>query len=82
MDSGKPYDAVILDLTVKGGMGGDETVKILKEINPQIKAIVLSGYSNDPVINDFKKYGFMEALAKPYSLKDLDNILNKIWGKS
>ena len=82
MDSGKPFDTVILDLTVNAGKGGKETVKKLLEINPQARAIISSGYSNDPVITDFRKYGFIGALAKPYTMKDLDDTLNKVLGKS
>nr|MBC8362587.1 PAS domain S-box protein [Candidatus Desulfatibia profunda] len=78
MDSGKPYDAVILDLTVKEGLGGKDAVKSLLKIDPQVKAIVSSGYSNDPVITDFKEYGFIGALAKPYSMEDLHDVLNKV----
>jgi DNA-binding NtrC family response regulator len=77
-DSDKLFDAVILDLTIKGGMGGKDTVKILLEIDPQIRAIVSSGYSNNPVMTDFRKYGFIGALAKPYIKKDLSETLNKI----
>jgi len=78
MDLGKSYDAVILDLTVKGGMGGKDAVKRLLEIDPQVKAIISSGYSNDPVMANFRKYGFFDALPKPYTLKDLSDALNKI----
>jgi len=75
-DLGKPYDAVILDLTVKGGMSGKDAVKRLLEIDPQVKAIISSGYFNDPVMADFKKYGFIGALPKPYTMKDLIDALN------
>jgi len=78
MDSGKPFDVVILDLTVKGGIGGRDAVKKILEINPQAKAIVSSGYSNDPVITHFREYGFIEALPKPYTVKDLSDALNKV----
>jgi PAS domain S-box-containing protein len=70
-----PFGAVILDLTIKGGMGGQETIKRLHEINPDIIAIVASGYANDPVMSNFKDYGFRDALHKPYQLKDLQNSL-------
>jgi len=53
MDSGQFFDAVILDLTVKGGMGGKDTVKELLKTDPQVKAIVSSGYSSDPVMTEF-----------------------------
>ncbi len=77
-DTGKLFDAVILDLTIKGGMGGKDTVKALMEIDPQVKAIVSSGYSNDLVMTNFRAYGFIGALPKPYPTKDLKDILSKI----
>ncbi len=70
-DSGKTYDVVILDLTVKGKMGGKGAVKRLLKIDPQVKAVVSSGYSNDPVMTDFRRYGFIGALPKPYTMKAL-----------
>jgi len=78
MDSGKPFDAVILDLTVKGGMGGKDAVKNLSAIDPHVKAIVSSGYFNDPVMTDFRRYGFIGALPKPYTMKDLKDALDKV----
>ena len=78
MDCGRPFDAVILDLTVKAGMGGKKTVEKLLEIDPQVRAIVSSGYLNDPVMHDFRKYGFTGALTKPYTTEDLSNALNKV----
>ena len=82
IESGKPFEAVILDLTIKKGMGGVDTVKKLMAIDPRVRAIVSSGYSNDPVMTDFRKYGFMGALAKPYTMKDLSDTLNSVLGKS
>ena len=78
MDSGEPFEMVILDLTVKGGLGGKDAVKKILEIDPHAKVIVSSGYSKDPVMTDFKKYGFIGALPKPYTMKDLSNALNKV----
>ena len=78
MDSGKPFEVVILDLTVKVGMGGKDAVKNLSAINPQAKAIVSSGYFNDPVMTDFRRYGFIGALPKPYTMKDLKEALDKV----
>ena len=75
---GSPFGAVILDLTIKGGMGGRETIKRLKEIDPDIRAIVVSGYSNDPVMANFKEYGFFDALHKPYRLEDLERSLRAV----
>ncbi len=66
-----PFDLVMLDLTVKGGIGGKETIKLLKNINPGIRAIVVSGYSSDPVMSDYANYGFCGSLRKPYGMRDL-----------
>ncbi len=64
-------------------MGGKITVQKLLEIDPHVKAIVSSGYYNDSVMTDFKKYGFTAALAKPYSMKALKDTLSKVlMGKS
>ena len=78
LQSGKPFDAVILDLTVPGGMGGKEAVKKMLEIDPTAKAIVSSGYSNDPVMSEFKKYGFVGLLEKPYRMRELRDTLLKV----
>ena len=58
MDSGEPFDGVILDLTIKGGMGGEQTIRELMKIDPNVKAIVCSGYFNDPVLANYEEYGF------------------------
>jgi len=78
MESGKPFDAVILDLTVKSGMGGKSAVQKLLEINPHVKSIVSSAFFNDPVMTDYRKYGFTAALPKPYMKKDLSDTLSKV----
>jgi len=61
-DSGEPFDVVILKLTIKGGMGWDQAIKELIKIDPGVKAIVPSGYFNDPVMSNFEKHGFRGAL--------------------
>lgn len=76
--AGKSFDAVILDLTVPGGMGGEETIKKLLETDPEIKAVVSSGYSSDPIMANFKKYGFIEVIAKPYNIAELSNTLSRV----
>ena len=78
MNSGKPFDAVILDLTIPGGMGGKETIEKLLEFDSTVKAIVASGYSNDPVVANFRDYGFSGSLQKPYMVEDLIDKLNEI----
>ncbi|MDI6756003.1 MAG: GAF domain-containing protein, partial [Thermodesulfobacteriota bacterium] len=65
-ESKQPFDIVILDLIVPGGIGGKEVLKKLLEISPEIKAIAASGFSNDPILADFKRYGFKGVLAKPF----------------
>jgi len=77
-NSGDPYLAVILDLTVRGGMGGRETLLRLVELEPTIKAIVSSGYSNDPIMSDYKKYGFSGVVVKPYSPEELSRTLDRV----
>lgn len=74
-ESGKPFDAVILDLTVRGGMGGEETIKKLLEIDPGVRTIVSSGYSNDPVISNYKQFGFRGILNKPYKIYEVKKII-------
>lgn len=70
-NNGKPFDAVILDVTIPGGMGGKETIEKLLEIDPAAKAIVSSGYSNDPIMAQYRNYGFLGVACKPYSIKTL-----------
>jgi CheY-like chemotaxis protein len=79
MESGKPFDAVILDLTVKSGMGGKYAAQKMLEIDPHAKPIVSSAYFNDPVMIDFKKYGFAAALPKPYTKKNMSDALSKVF---
>ncbi|MFZ0051609.1 MAG: response regulator, partial [Desulfobaccales bacterium] len=79
--NGRPFAAVILDLTIPGGMGGKETIEKLLMIDPQIKAIVSSGYSDDQVMADFQEYGFSEVIAKPYRLGELSKILQRVTSK-
>ena len=73
-----PFDVVILDLTVPGGMGGEESIKKLIEIDPEIKAIVSSGYSNDLIMANFKEYGFAGVVSKPYKIQELSVVFNKV----
>lgn len=73
-----PIAAIIMDLTIPGGMGGKEAVKEIHKLDPGAKVIVSSGYSNDPVLSDYSKYGFCAAMVKPFKLQELQEILHKI----
>jgi nitrogen-specific signal transduction histidine kinase/CheY-like chemotaxis protein len=77
-DAGTPFDAVILDLTIRGGMGGQETIRKLKQLDPDVKAIVSSGYSDNPVIANYTEYGFCEMVAKPYEMAEFSRTLNRV----
>lgn len=77
-----PFDAVIMDLTIPGGMGGKEAIQKLLEIDPGVRAIVSSGYSSDPIMANHRQYGFAGVVAKPYKTKDLGAALKKIVSES
>ena len=70
-ESEHPFDLVILDLTNASGMGGVEAIKILLELDPQIRAMVATGYSFDPVVSNFRAYGFCGAITKPFTMDGL-----------
>jgi nitrogen-specific signal transduction histidine kinase/CheY-like chemotaxis protein len=76
--SGRPFDVVILDLTIRGGMGGAETLRILSEIDPGVKAVVSSGYSDDAAIAGYGEQGFKAVLKKPYHVDELRTVLNRL----
>jgi len=78
MGSEEPFDAVILDLTVRGGMGGKEAIRKLMKIDPHVTGIVSSGYSDDSVMTDFGKYGFKGVVAKPYSVNEVSVVLDEV----
>ncbi len=78
LESTEPFDAIIMDLTVPGEMGGKETIKEILKIDPDVKAIVSSGYSNAPVMANFKKYGFSGVITKPYNIIELSKILHGV----
>jgi two-component system, cell cycle sensor histidine kinase and response regulator CckA len=77
-ESGKKIDLVILDLTIQGGMGGKETMENLLSYDPNVKAIVSSGYSDDPIMSNFERYGFKGFIAKPYQINDLSQKLKEV----
>ncbi len=74
---GTPFDAVIMDLTIPEGMGGKEAVSLLLQNDPQARVIVSSGYSTDPVMSNYRAYGFVEVMPKPYTLKELEQTIHR-----
>ena len=78
MRSGRKFDIVIMDLTIRGGMGGEEAIKEFLEIDPDIKAIVSSGYADSSAISEYEAIGFKACLTKPYNLEDLRDTLNAL----
>ncbi len=77
-ESGQFFNLVILDLTVHEGMGGDVAIRKILQINARVKGIVASAYYNDPVLVNYRKYGFMGAIAKPFTMENLKNILYEV----
>ncbi len=77
-DTEECFDLLIMDLTIPGGMGGEETMKRLMELDPGVKAIVSSGYVNERVMADHEAYGFSGILAKPYKMEDLAALVSEI----
>lgn len=75
-----PFSLVFIDLTIPGGLGGEETVRELKRFDPNAKAVVFSGYSNDPIITDYPLHGFDGVLKKPFTNGELINLLNSVLG--
>ena len=78
MVQGRPFDIVILDLTIRGGMGGAEAIKELLKIDPHVKAVMSSGYSEDASLSKYHKQGFRAILRKPFTVEDLQSTLNKL----
>lgn len=80
LGSEDPFEAVIIDLTIRGGMGGKEAIKRLTEIDPDIRAIVSSGYSNDPIMSNHRDYGFRGVVCKPFRMQELSRVLEQVAG--
>ena len=78
---GQPFSALILDLTIPGGLGGKDTIQRLRLLDPQVRGIVSSGYSNDPVLSHFHSYGFQGMVAKPFRLDELSEALYQVLSK-
>lgn len=77
-EKGEPYNCVILDLTITGGMGARDVIGILKEYDSSVTAIISSGYPDDPVVSDFRQYGFAGVSVKPYTFDQLRTILDTV----
>jgi len=73
----EPFTAVLMDLTIPGGMGGKDTMKRLREVDPKVKGIVSSGYSNDPILAHYREYGFSGVVLKPYDIEELGDAVHK-----
>ena len=78
MREDRPYRTVVMDLTVPGGMGGLEALALMREIDPEVVAVVSSGYSTDPVLSGYREHGFAAAVSKPYTLSELRQALGKV----
>ena len=81
LENRSPFDAAILDLTIRGGLGGKETMRELLKLNPKVKALASSGYATNKIITNYESYGFSGTLIKPYRVNELDNALLKILKK-
>ena len=80
VSKGQPFDVVMLDLTVPGGIGGREAMRQLLAKYPDVKAVVTSGYANDPVMEKYRKFGFCGMVMKPYTLGELTHTLKRVLG--
>jgi CheY-like chemotaxis protein len=79
-NQGRPFDAILLDLTIRGGMGGAEAIQELRRIDPAVKAIVMSGYADDPAIVQPEQHGFKGVLSKPFNYASLRKALAHVMG--
>ncbi|MFA6962085.1 MAG: ATP-binding protein [Opitutaceae bacterium] len=79
-DSGSPFSAVLLDLTVRGGMGGAEAIKQIRELDPSVRAVLMTGYDTEHTTNDYRQHGFMRALTKPFNIELLRSTMSEVIG--
>lgn len=78
----RPFDAVIMDITIPGGIGGKEAIRMLQKIDPNVCAIVSSGYANDPIMAHCRDYGFAATLSKPYNISEIEDVLKKVFQRN
>jgi len=76
--SNKPFDVIIMDLKVANGMGGEETIKRLLEIDPVTKIILSSGSISDHIMNNFRKYGISAVIRKPFKNDELKKVIREV----
>ncbi len=81
LKNNSPFDAVIMDLTVPGGLGGKDTLQELLRVDPQIRAIVSSGYSTDPIMAQYRDFGFIDRISKPYDVQKMSEVLHRVLSK-
>ncbi len=79
MQTDQSFDALILDLTIPGGMGGKEVMERILKLDPEAVGIVSSGYSTDPILSNFREYGFRATIAKPYRYKDFKEVIDSVF---
>ncbi|OPY79901.1 MAG: Sporulation kinase E [Syntrophorhabdus sp. PtaU1.Bin058] len=79
--AGRPFDVVILDLTMKGGIGGKDVLREILSVDPDAKAIISSGYTDDPVLSDYVSFGFRGAITKPYNINQLQEVLREVMSR-
>jgi len=80
LNIGRPYDAVVMDLTIIGGMDGETCFRELKKLDPEVRAIVSSGYDNDEMVQRYLDLGFCGYLTKPYRVADLGRAIKAVVG--
>lgn len=78
---GEPFDCVMLDLTMKGGIGGKEVLREILSVDPAVRAIISSGYTDDPVLSNYVSFGFKAAITKPYNIDQLREVLKEVISK-
>jgi CheY-like chemotaxis protein len=78
IESGVPFSVVIMDLTIPGGMGGKEAAEQILALDPKACLVVSSGYSNDQIMADYSSYGFSGAMAKPYKMSELNQLVSSL----
>lgn len=74
----RPVDLVVMDLTIPGGMGGKETVREMLALDPAARVVVSSGYSNDPIMANYRQYGFAAAVAKPFQMQEFLGVIRQV----